>query len=204
MYFCGLGSNVCKAMYQSNLVIGWPNLAGSGLSAIALKWFYYDIGRFITMYNSSNCKVTDKIWDSCGISHKSTERTFQSSPNLCNGSGFTPTGIVYLPAVCCIRTVASEWQTLACLRLPLCAFDLWEKDFYRALCPFGEFSNSLTLSICYIASHWGDFYFCTSSSGVLDFVKRQRRWHCIGFRFCRLWLHIVVSYLLRLGEPPKM
>ena len=98
------------------------------------------------------------------------ERTFQSSQNLCNGSGFTPTGIVYLPAVCCIRTVASEWQTLACLRLPLCAFDLWEKDFYRALCPFGEFSNSLTLTICYIASHWGDFYFCTSSAGLHGFI----------------------------------
>lgn len=98
------------------------------------------------------------------------ERTFQSSQNLCNGSGFTPTGIVYLPAVCCIRTVASEWQTLACLRLPLCAFDLWEKDFYRALCLFGEFSNSLTLTICSIASHGGDFYFCASSSGLLSFV----------------------------------
>ena len=181
MYFCGLGSNVCKAMYQSNLVIGWPNLAGSGLSAIALKWFYYDIGRFITMYNSSNCKVTDKIWDSCGISHKSTERTFQSSPNLCNGSGFTPTGIVYLPAVCCVRTVAAVGE-LSLIRNFTVHYALW------------GVSNSLTLTICYIASHWGDFYFCTSSSGL----------HCIGFRFCRQWLHIVDSYLLRLGEPPKM
>ena len=58
----------------------------------------------------------------------------------------------------CVRTVASEWRTFA------------YKELYRALCPFGEFSNSLTLTIYYIASHWGDFYFCTSSAGLHGFI----------------------------------
>ena len=79
-------------------------------------------------------------------------------------------------------------NTLTTLRTPPRGFvvyglSLWsgelspDKDFYRSLCPLRWFWNSTNLNHCCIASHRGDFYFCTSSAGVLGWAKRRCRWH---------------------------
>jgi len=48
--------------------------------------------------------------------------------------------------------------------------DYANKKLYRALCPSMGFYNSLTLTICCIASHRGDYSFCTSSAGLHSFL----------------------------------